>query len=416
MVEYKSMFDDLFQRLEKLNLPIAQHFNSGLTHEEFHALLKDFPFRLPTEVYHYYQFCKPSVVARQDEYLLFPWGYIVSLAEALKTREIYMTLVNFATVMNNGEHEQEEHISNKYEIFEQPQLWHPRWLPIFSHDGPEHWVVICGKTEEATSPVYFINIMSESEFYLAYDSLTTMLLTIVEAFEIGAYYVTEDGDLGQQRVLLSPIFNKYNPKCREYHLKAAGAKGIHDLLHLLNNTSYPLLRKVQRALLLLGDSSIVTPLIDNLKGDNNNLKILAADLLGEMGDLRAINPLITVLLHDSVEPVRIASAAALGKLRSRQAIDALTSTLTVATGQLRSTIIAALSAVPDPRSVDALLALLSKDETNTQMDVMDALSVLGDLRAIEPLEEKLKSKEQAVRQAAGDALEWLEKQQTTKVS
>lgn len=281
MVEYKSTFGNLFQRLNKLNLPIAQHFNSGLTDEEFYTLLKDFSFRLPTEVYRYYQFCRPLVVARQDEYLLFPWGYIISLAEALKTREIYMALVDFDTPMNDKEYEQEEYIANQYEMFERPQIWDPQWLPIFSHDGPEHWIVICDKTEKTTSPVYFLDIVSENDFYLAYDSLTTMLFTIVEAFEVGAYYVTEGGDLGQQRVLLSPIFNKYNPKCREYHLKAAGAKNIHDLLHLLNSVNYPLVRKVQRALLLLGDSSIITPLIDNLKGDDNSIKILAADLLAK---------------------------------------------------------------------------------------------------------------------------------------
>lgn len=130
-----------------------------------------------------------------------------------------------------------------------------------------------------------------------------------------------------------------------------------------------------------------------------------------MGELSAINPLTTVLLYDPAESVRIAAAAALEKLRSSLALDTLTSALTMATGQLRSTIIASLSAVPNPRSADALLALLGKDDTNTQLDVIRALSVLGDLRAIEPLKEMLKSKESAVQRAAQDALHWLKKKQ-----
>ena len=68
-------------------------------------------------------------------------------------------------------------------------------------------------------------------------------------------------------------------------------------------------------------------MLDALKNDTNEIRIKVADALGQIGDRRAITPLIEALNNDLHKEVQALAATALGNIRARRAVPALTSAL-----------------------------------------------------------------------------------------
>ena len=50
---------------------------------------------------------------------------------------------------------------------------------------------------------------------MAYSSLTNMMLTIAECYETGAYYLSEDGFVEENKAKAAKILKKYNPDILE---------------------------------------------------------------------------------------------------------------------------------------------------------------------------------------------------------
>lgn len=81
-----------------------------------------------------------------------------------------------------------------------------------------------------------------------------------------------------------------------------------------------------RALGELGDSRAVEPLITALKDENAHVRRRATWALGELGDPRAVEPL-RVALKDEDETVRADAATALEKLGNARAVEPLRAAL-----------------------------------------------------------------------------------------
>lgn len=122
----------------------------------------------------------------------------------------------------------------------------------------------------------------------------------------------------------------------------------------------PSLRKTSiRTLAELGDKRAVEPLIACLKHDDPDTREVAAKALGNLGDERAVQPLITVMKADPDASVRQQAAEALGKLGSK-------------------------------RAVEPLIAALQDDKDRfVRHAAARALGRIGDDRAIEPLRKAL---------------------------
>lgn len=121
----------------------------------------------------------------------------------------------------------------------------------------------------------------------------------------------------------------------------------------------------------------------------------AAIALGEIGDARAVEPLIEAL-EDKQILVQVEAAKALGKIGDTRAVEPLIKIMAVE----------ALGQIGDPRAVEPLIGYIESMQALPIATVLPirALGEIGDPRAIDTLAKALKHKNRKVRTAAADAL------------
>jgi HEAT repeat protein len=151
----------------------------------------------------------------------------------------------------------------------------------------------------------------------------------------------------------------------------------------------------------LRDARAITPLIEILRDEAWSVRKAAATVLGTFGDDRAVEPLIKLLRDDNKE-VRKASVESLGQLGDARAVEPLVELA----GDFHVGEVAAeaLGKLRDSRAVDALIQALAKSGFGDCSAVARALGQLGDGRAIEALIGALGSGRSSVRKAAADSL------------
>jgi HEAT repeat protein len=104
------------------------------------------------------------------------------------------------------------------------------------------------------------------------------------------------------------------------------------------------------------------------------VRLNAINILGDLGDARAVEPLVQVLLEDTNDYLRSLAAVALGK-------------------------------IGDSGAVEPLIQALLEDESNgVRSNAAKALGEIGDARAVEALTQALDDESASVRIAAEDAL------------
>jgi hypothetical protein len=106
------------------------------------------------------------------------------------------------------------------------------------------------------------------------------------------------------------------------------------------------------------------------------------DALGQIGDPRAVDPLINALNgpHMSVGSI----AKALGQIGDPRAVDPLV-TMVIVTRSGASEAAEALRQIGDPRAVESLINALNKPNRWSVGSIAKALRQIGDPRAVEPL-------------------------------
>lgn len=109
-----------------------------------------------------------------------------------------------------------------------------------------------------------------------------------------------------------------------------------------------------------------------------------ASMLGGMGDLRAVEPLIAALRDDSDSRVRAYAAVALQRIGHKHAFGPLIAALNDPCSRVRQTVTKALVDLGPP-AVMALTAALKHDYPEVRWRAATALAQIGDSRAVEPL-------------------------------
>lgn len=152
----------------------------------------------------------------------------------------------------------------------------------------------------------------------------------------------------------------------------------------------------------------VDPLIKALKDDNPQVRSLAAQILGMIGDKKATNSLIEAL-RDSVPEVRMNAAFSLGELQATEAVEPLIELLEDENGEVVRYTVIALGMLKDPRATEPLCEVLKRDDASTSYDgdsdmrytgnsnirseAVFALGETGDPRAVDTLLDLLADKE-----------------------
>lgn len=173
--------------------------------------------------------------------------------------------------------------------------------------------------------------------------------------------------------------------------KSKGEKSFDQLIQELTTSSSEKIRyNAARVLGEMGDLNAVETLIDVLKNDKNgSVRLYAARALGELGDQRATTPLIESLQEDRNVDVRVRAARALGRLGGEDVVLPLVIALSDSNSQVCMTAADALIEI-GPIAVGPLVKVLQHDKVNVRCDATRALGELGDLSAVEPLVSMLK--------------------------
>lgn len=155
----------------------------------------------------------------------------------------------------------------------------------------------------------------------------------------------------------------------------------------------------------IGDLRAVTPIIRFLEDTDSSVRVGAAEALGNLGDPQAGKALV-IGLEDVDNIVRMYCALALGKLGDLTAVAPLLARFKKEQdSQVRWEIVIELGKLGDPQAYDTLLATLQNDQDGViRCFAALALGRLGDSRAIQPLIKTVRDKDYNVRYRCIEAL------------
>ena len=137
-------------------------------------------------------------------------------------------------------------------------------------------------------------------------------------------------------------------------------------------------------------SRIVDHLIESLKDRRWNRRRYACGNLGDIGDRRAVEPLIELL--KDIDQVQICSVEALGKIGDKRAVKPLIELLNNGDNFVRKYVANALGYIGDERAVEPLIELLNNGSPRERTCAANALHQIGGERAIKALEKDLEGK------------------------
>ena len=164
-----------------------------------------------------------------------------------------------------------------------------------------------------------------------------------------------------------------------------GAPAIGPLISALSDTDTNVRELAAEVLGGIGDPRAVEPLIAALRDPNETLIRVAARALGQIGDRRAVEPLISVL-RDSDERARRSGANALAEIGDPQPLPQLERMAK----EDRSAAYVARRAVEKirwrQRPLEQLIAALHAEDVNIRWQAAEALGKTGDPHALRELE------------------------------
>ena len=166
-------------------------------------------------------------------------------------------------------------------------------------------------------------------------------------------------------------------------------KSNQDIEGLIDSLGYEPDSRIQlnalHALINIGEPA-VEPLIKALKDANSEIRQRAANALGFLGDIRAVEPLIEVLNDTTI--IQSNAAGALGKIGDARAVEPLIEILTDEDKTVRLDAAGALGKIGEP-AVEPLIEVLRSESSKVREIVADTLIKIGDAIAVEPLIEIL---------------------------
>jgi len=225
-------------------------------------------------------------------------------------------------------------------------------------------------------------------------------LSFLERFSCISLFGTDVKKLRESRNVQGLIFALQNkdPTVQYDAAEALGDIGderaVEPLLTALKNDETGGVRwKAAEALSKLGTPA-VAGLISALQHDDDDVRWKAAIALGEIGDPKSISPLISLLCDDD-RYVRSRSAYALSMI-GEPAVDPLIHALREGDGNLRWGAAIALGKIQNPRAIEPLIRALADKYENVRAESAAALAAIGK-PALGPLLQVLKFSDGAVR-------------------
>lgn len=192
---------------------------------------------------------------------------------------------------------------------------------------------------------------------------------------------------------------EWGKKFPEFRERAVAA-----LINALINDPYdPVRSSVAESLGKIGDAKAVGPLTKAMEDRVFVVRTTAIKALGKIGK-PAVESLIEGL-KNSDENVRMYAAMGLGEIRDIRTVEPLIEALRLKTrlGGAEGSAARALAEIGEP-AVEPLIAVLKDSNDNVRIWAIISLGDIGDARAVEPLINALKDSNKKVRSFAAKAL------------
>ena len=239
------------------------------------------------------------------------------------------------------------------------------------------------------------------------------------------------GKLGSRRSVASLVKALEDPETMREAAEALGeigdARAVKPLIKTLIEVPESVVWYLGEALGKIGESA-VEPLIQFLGSASGQSKMAAVDALGEIGDQRAVIPLIGLLKHGSYAAVRalgkIGDPRAIphlinvmgegGDLAERacdaiahfgtRAVPALVDALKSSVVEQRRYAVQALGQIAPPEATQLLLERLNDKDNIVRVEAIHSLDKIGDRIAVTPLIGLLSDRDSEVAGTAAEAL------------
>ena len=199
----------------------------------------------------------------------------------------------------------------------------------------------------------------------------------------------------------------YRLEVRYIAIQALGNIGdkraIPDLIVALKDINSVIRSASANSLGQIKDNRVVPELIVALRDQVSDVRTAAAIALGMIEDKTAVPELILVL-KDKDSAVRVHGVEALGKIRDKIAVPALIELLNDKASDVRQSVVVALGKMGDARAVSHLILASHDGESAVRMGIAESLGIIQDSKAIPGLLELLRDPVAEVRQAANVAL------------
>jgi HEAT repeat protein len=206
-------------------------------------------------------------------------------------------------------------------------------------------------------------------------------MSFFERFTCSGLFGTDVKKLKQSRDVkgLALALKNRDPKIQYDAAEALGdlgdSRAVEPLITALKNDEFSGVRwKAAEALSKLG-SPAVPALIRALRHEDDDVRWKAAIALGEIGDPQAVEPLI-LLLCDEDRFVKSRAALALGSI-GEPAVNPLLRALREGDGNLRWGAAIALGKIRDPRAVEPLIRALADKYENVRAEAASSLGAIG---------------------------------------
>lgn len=195
--------NQIMRWLEENRPDYAASFLPGLSDAEIREKLTNVELELPEEIYELYRWRNGVEDGEDLKSIAYPSMVFMPLDEAIK---YHLGIIDIDIL----EHED---LPTIFELLDanQVDIYSNTHLFPFLRSNCDFCAVLLSKDKQKHSPI--IDISHDLDLYFGYRSLTSMMQTLAEYLETGAYYLDEEQEYylnGDEEKML-PIFQKYNP-------------------------------------------------------------------------------------------------------------------------------------------------------------------------------------------------------------
>jgi len=213
---------------------------------------------------------------------------------------------------------------------------------------------------------------------------------------ISSLYGEQRGHAGKSGVkeLIKRLESTQDPVLRRGLCEELGRirdkKATPALIEALNDEDFGVRMNACDALGNIGDEKATPKLIELFKDKHNQVKISAILALGSIRDVEGVAPLIKILEEGNDSRVRLAAIQVLGKLGDKRAVLVLSNTFTDSDVVIRRASVKSLGEIRAEESFSSLIDALSDGDMDVRQNAAESLGNLGNKKAIKPLNKRLK--------------------------